>query len=90
VADRGEVAVVDLHAVRGVALDALDQLAAGALDLQAEMRPHDLAAVGDRRVRDGHLQRRGLHVALPDREVDGVAEVVVAQVRAPAARAPAA
>jgi hypothetical protein len=50
------------------------------------VRLDDLAAVLDRRVGDRHLQRRGLHVALADREVDGVAEVVVAQVRAPAAQ----
>ena len=33
-----------------------------------------LAAVGDRRVGDRHLQRRGLQVALADREVDVVAQ----------------
>ncbi len=38
------------------------------------MRAHDLAAVGQRRVDDGQLQRRHLDVALADREVDVVAD----------------
>ena len=37
------------------------------------MRPHDRATVGDRRVGDGHLQRRGLDVTLADGELNVVA-----------------
>ena len=48
------------------------------------MRAHDPAAVGERRVGDGHLQRRGLQVALADREVDVVADGPGPGVRDPA------
>ena len=55
-------------------LELLLRLAGGVLDPLAQPRPHDLAAVGDRRVRDRHLQRVGLDVALADGEVDVVAD----------------
>ncbi len=49
------------------------------------MRRDDVAVVGDRRVVDGHLQRRGQQVALADRQVDRVARLPKA-VDAPSGR----
>jgi len=40
---------------------------------QAEVGTHDRPPVGDRRVGDGELERRHLHVALADGQVDVVA-----------------
>ena len=39
----------------------------------ADVRPHDLAAVDERRVGDGELERAHLQGALADREVDRLA-----------------
>ena len=59
---------------RGAGVDLLDRAALRVLDPQADVRADDLAAVGDRRVGDRHLQRVGLQVALADGEVDVVAD----------------
>src|SRR6185436_10110951 len=84
VENRLTVAGVDLHAPRRRHLDAPQLTAAIVLHRDAEVRPDDLAAVLDRRVGDRHLQRRRLHVALADGEVDVVAERPRPLVRDPA------
>ena len=53
--------------------DLLQDLPRDALDVVAQMRAQDRASVAERRIGDRHLQRVGLQVALPDREVDVVA-----------------
>ena len=55
------------------AADLLDRPPLRVLDAEPDVRPDQVAAVGDRRVRDRHLQRVGLQIALADREVDVVA-----------------
>ena len=72
---------VDLHVARRAGLDLLHGAPDGVLHLEPDVRPRHAAAVGDRRVGDGHLQRRDLDLALADREVRVVAEVVVARSR---------
>ena len=42
-------------------------------NLLNDLGPIERAAIGDSRKHHGHLQRRGLHVALTDRHVDSVA-----------------
>src|SRR3954466_526348 len=65
---------IDRHMRRGSGLDALEQApGAGVLHGGAEVRAHAMVAVGQDRVDHGHLQRRGLQVALADGEVDLVA-----------------
>ena len=66
---------VDLQLGRDLELGLLDHLAVDVLELLHEVGPHELAVVGEPRVQVGHLQRRGQHVALADRHVDGVARV---------------
>jgi len=53
--------------------DRANYLALAAEDVLEHMRPHDHAVVGDAGVHECHLERRGEHVALSDRHVDGVA-----------------
>src|SRR4051812_13547350 len=66
---------IHLDPPRGARIDLLD-LATGrvVLDRDAEVRPHDAPAVLDRPIGNGHLERRGLEVALADREVHVVAD----------------
>ncbi len=58
----------------------LHEVVVGFVDLLAEVRGHDGAVavvavgVGERRVGDGHLQRVGQQISLPDREVHVVAD----------------
>jgi len=57
----------------GCRLDPLQHGVDGGFDLEPDVGAHDRAAVGDRCVRDRELQRRDLHVAVSDGEVDVVA-----------------
>src|SRR3954447_4125499 len=63
----------DVHLAPRRLGDLLDLAAEAVLDLPAEVRTDHAPAVDDRRVGDGHLQRRGLEVALADGEVHVVA-----------------
>ena len=75
VEDRLAVARVDRRpCARRASGSAGSRCPAVVLDRHPEVRAHDAAAVGDRGVGDRHLQRRGLQVALADREVDVVAD----------------
>src|SRR3954454_15152511 len=60
-------------ALRG-GIDLLDHAAIGILDIHSDMRPNDIAAIADCGVGDRHLERIGLQITLPDREVDVVAD----------------
>src|SRR4051812_6569228 len=71
---------IELDPARRAGLDALDEAAGRVVDLETEVRARHAAVHGDGRVRDGHLQRRGLDVALADREVDVVAHRPLAHV----------
>src|SRR6185436_13977599 len=72
--DRSARPRIHLDPPRGARIDLLELAAVLVLDGDAEVRPHDAAAVLDRPVGDRHLQRRGLEVALADREVHVVAD----------------
>ena len=78
--DEAEVARIQMHAPARREAQALQQAAAGFIDLLAEVGRHDRAVavvhvgVGERRVGDGHLQRVGQQVALADGEVHVVAD----------------
>jgi len=73
VEDRLAVARVDLHVSRGRRVDRLYEAALAVLNLHTDVRSRHFAGVVERGVRGRHLQRRGLHVTLADREVDVVA-----------------
>ena len=56
------------------------------MDVEPDVRAHDLASVGDGRVGDSELKRRRLDVALADGQVDVVADRPRPPVGDPAAR----
>ncbi len=64
---------VHLDVAPGLGVDFLQHPAGRVVDLQPDVGGHDRAAVGDRRVGDGHLQRVGLEVALAGGQLDVVA-----------------
>ena len=73
-ADRLQVGRVDVDVPGGGRIDPLQHGAVGLLHAEADVRADHGSAVGDRRVGDRELERRHLYVALPDREVDVVAD----------------
>ena len=70
---------------RGRRVDVLQHRPVLVLDREAHVGTHDRAAVGQRRVGDGELERGDLDVALADGEVDVVADRPRAAVGDPAA-----
>ena len=60
---------VDRRRARAARARCAGRVAVGGLDLGAEVRARRPCRRFERRVHDRHLQRRGLHVALADREV---------------------
>ena len=71
--DRRAVFRVDLDVAARLGVEFLQHPAGRVVDFLADVRGDDGAAVGQGRVGDRHLQRVGLQVALPGRQLDVVA-----------------